>query len=141
MRDINKLAERVAELTAVLRFVERWAVHHAGKRAYTQAEVLSAIQHHPEIAAITASYADGVVPDTRNPWQELREAEAECDKLRARIAELEATKLEARNTWRVVCAGRVHTTHIEREVHEAIKLGYKVRRLYSYEVNEWRDEA
>lgn len=65
----------------------------------------------------------------------------ERDKLRARVAELEATKLEARNTWLVVCAGRVHTTHIEREVREAIKLGYKVRRLYSYEVHEWRDET
>lgn len=68
-------------------------------------------------------------------------AVAECDKLRARVAELEATKLEARNTWQVVYGGRVHTTNIEREVREAIKLGYKVRRLYSYEVNKWRDET
>lgn len=68
-------------------------------------------------------------------------AVAECEGLRARVAELEATNLEARNTWQVVYGGRVHVTHIEREVREAIKLGYKVQRLYSHEVKEWRDET
>lgn len=66
----------------------------------------------------------------------------EGERLRARVAELEAAAaLEARNTWRVSYGGRIHETHIEREAREAIKLGYKVWRLYSHEVNEWRGET
>jgi hypothetical protein len=77
-------AERaeVVRLTDVLQFVERWANHHAQHPRTTAAEALGVIQHHPSITAITKSYADGVVPNTPNPWAELAE-------VRARLAEAE----------------------------------------------------
>ncbi len=116
---MNEIIEAIGNLLAV---IHRDGGHYAAEHGILKA----------------CADAERTITDERRA---LREAEAECDKLRARVAELEATKLEARNTWRVVYGGRVHVTHIEREVREAIRLGYKVRRLYSYEVNEWRDET
>lgn len=75
-------AERDA-LRDALSFVERWANHHATKPRVTPQEALSVIQHHPGIAAITKSYADGKVPQTPDPF-------AERDKLRAEVESLTA---------------------------------------------------
>lgn len=78
-------------------------MHFGSKPQFTPDEVLSTIQHHPEIAAITASYADGVTPPTRNPWQELddtrallREALCQLTKLRASRASRAATTVNLR---------------------------------------------
>lgn len=68
-------AKRIAELEEDLQFVERWANHHGTKPNVTAQEALSCIQHYPSIAAITESYKDGVIPNTRNPYAEI-EAQA-----------------------------------------------------------------
>lgn len=54
-----------------LRFVERWANHHGQKDCVKPEHALATIQHYPPILAITRGYADGKVPETRNPWAEL----------------------------------------------------------------------
>ena len=59
-----------AKDVGLLRWVERCVNHHA--HTLTPQEVLGMIQHHPSIEAITRSYADGVVPDTVNPWDDTR---------------------------------------------------------------------
>ena len=81
--------ERVAALLAevdrlrdTLQFVERWANHHAAKPHMTPQEALSTIQHHPAIAEITRGYADGKVPDTPDPWADVRQMTAEVQALR-----------------------------------------------------------
>ena len=80
--DYEALKAENEELKEDLQFVERWANHHGTKPNVTAQEALSCIQHYPSIAAITKSYKDGVIPNTRNPYAEL-EAHAK------RIAELE----------------------------------------------------
>ena len=70
-----------------LQFVERWANHHGAKPNVTAKEALSCIQHYPAITAITRSYKDGEIPNPRNPWAELEQAQK-------RIAELEAQPIE-----------------------------------------------
>jgi len=70
-----------------LKFVERAANHHAQHPKISEREALSMIQHYPSIVQITKSYADGVIPDTRNPWAELEQAQS-------RIAELEAQLIQ-----------------------------------------------
>lgn len=79
----RKQADRMAELEKVLVFVERWAVHHAAKPHMTAENALSFIQHHPSIRAITDGYADGVVPDTFDPFARIAELEAEVTRFRA----------------------------------------------------------
>jgi len=69
------LQKENAELKEDLQFVERWANHHGTKPSVTAQEALSCIQHYPSIAAITESYKDGVIPNTRNPYAEI-EAQA-----------------------------------------------------------------
>lgn len=64
-----------------LELVERWANYKSQKPRMTPQEVLSIIQHHPVIEEITRSYVDGVIPPTRNPWAELKEAQAKIDEL------------------------------------------------------------
>lgn len=61
----------VEQLQDDLRFIERWANHHANKPGITAAQALSVIQHYPAIAEITRGYADGQVPDTFNPFAEI----------------------------------------------------------------------
>jgi len=70
--DAQKL---IAAAQEDLQFVERWANHHGVKPTCTAEAALSIIQHYPPILAITRSYADGKVPETRNPWAELQEAQ------------------------------------------------------------------
>jgi len=84
-------AKRIAELEAaaphiraledILRFVERWANHHATKPTCTAEAALSVIQHYPPIKAITLSYADGKVPETPDPWTERDAALARVKRL------------------------------------------------------------
>ena len=59
-----------------LQFVERWANHHGAKPHMTAEQALGCIQHHPGIMAITRSYSNGKLPETRNPWAELEAARA-----------------------------------------------------------------
>lgn len=75
-------ASRIAELEDTLQFVERWANHHGAKPRTTPKEALSVIQHYPPVKAITRSYADGVVPDTFDPYARIAELEAEVQALR-----------------------------------------------------------
>lgn len=80
----NHIREILAHIDAqdrVLRTVERWANHHARKPNTTAEEALGVIQHHPAIRAITASYADGVVPDAPDPY-------AEIERLRAALTDM-----------------------------------------------------
>jgi hypothetical protein len=72
---------RIDALTKDLRFVERWAVHHGSKSRITPQEVLSTIQHYPPIKDITRSYADGVVPETFDPWARIAELEKALKRL------------------------------------------------------------
>lgn len=74
--------QRVRGLLDDLQFVERWANHHGAKPHMTAQEALSCIQHYPGIVEITRSYADGKVPETRNPWAERDAAMKEIDRLR-----------------------------------------------------------
>ena len=78
-------AARADTQAAALRTVERWANHHARKPATTAEEALGVIQHHPAIRAITASYADGVVPDTPDPYAEIERLQ---EALRATASDL-----------------------------------------------------
>lgn len=80
---INDIRRELAEARADLQFVERWANHHGAKPSCTAEEALSVIQHYPPIKAITESYEDGKVPDTRNPWAELAAVTEERDALAA----------------------------------------------------------
>ena len=85
-------ANKIAELTDALQFVERWAVHHGSKPSTSAESALSVIQHYPPIAAITASYADGKTPDTFNPFEKIAELErqlAEAKKDSERIDAIE----------------------------------------------------
>lgn len=84
--EIDTLRAEVADLRDTLQFVERWANHHGRKPCVSAENALSTIQHHPAIKAITRSYADGVVPETRDPWAELEAAIAERDALRDLLA-------------------------------------------------------
>ena len=59
-------------LRDALQFVERWANHHGAKPHTTPQEALSVIQHYPPIVAITKGYKDGKVPDTPDPWEQVR---------------------------------------------------------------------
>lgn len=68
---IDAQAAEIERLQEALRTVERWANHHARKPATTAAEALGVIQHHPVIRAITAGYADGVIPSTPDPYAEI----------------------------------------------------------------------
>ena len=76
------LLAEVDRLRDTLQFVERWANHHAAKPHMTPQEALSTIQHHPAIAEITRGYADGKVPDTPDPWADVRRLTAEVQALR-----------------------------------------------------------
>lgn len=87
----KELQKENAELKEDLQFVERWVNHHSAKPNVTAQEALSCIQHYPSIAAITKSYKDGIIPNTRNPYAEI-EAQAK------RIAELEAA-VKANHEW------------------------------------------
>lgn len=73
--------ERIAELERDLQFVERWANHHGAKPHTTAKEALSVIQHYPPITRITRGYADGVVPDTFDPYARIAELEAQVQAL------------------------------------------------------------
>ena len=87
---LKATAARADTQAAVLRTVERWANHHARKPKTTAEEALSVIQHHPAIRDITASYADGVVPDTPDPYAEierLRDELALCCQLKREYQE------------------------------------------------------
>lgn len=68
---LEQAEAELAKANETLRFVERWANHHAQKPRITPREVLSVIQHYPPILDITRSYVDGKVPETPNPWAEL----------------------------------------------------------------------
>jgi len=65
----------IAELETDLRFVERWANHHAAHPNVSAKEALGVIQHYPAIMAITKGYEDGVVPDTFDPYAKIAELE------------------------------------------------------------------
>lgn len=73
--------ERIAELERDLKFVERWANHHGAKPHTTAESALSVIQHYPPITAITRGYADGVVPDTFDPYARIAGLEAQVQAL------------------------------------------------------------
>lgn len=59
LTDIDAANLRIAELSEALQFVERWAVHHAGKRYHDGSpihraeDVLRTIAAHPSISEIT----------------------------------------------------------------------------------------
>lgn len=78
----------LAAAQEALKFVERWANHHGVKPTCTAEAALSIIQHYPPILAITRSYADGKVPETRNPWAELKEAQEARERAEARVKSL-----------------------------------------------------
>jgi hypothetical protein len=69
--EARALIAHIDRMEETLRTVERWANHHARKPSTTAAEALCVIQHHPVIRAITAGYADGVIPSTPDPYAEI----------------------------------------------------------------------
>lgn len=71
VRAASEQATEIERLNELLSFVERWANHHGRKPSVSAADALSVIQHHPDIKEITKSYADGVVPTTRDPYTEI----------------------------------------------------------------------
>ncbi len=85
----------IERLKDALTFVERWANHHAQKPHVTAAEALSCIQHYPEIEAITESYADGKVPETRDPYAEIAALQQEVDNALALWTVAHAERSEA----------------------------------------------
>jgi hypothetical protein len=88
--ELRRLAPMEAELKKAkdaLQFVERWANHHGTKPHVTPQEALSCIQHYPSIEEITKSYADGVVPNTSDPFAELQRTREELAALRASLGE------------------------------------------------------
>lgn len=89
--DAYNLRLELAAAQEALRFVERWANHHGVKPCVKPEHALSTIQHYPPILAITESYADGKVPETRNPWADLAAAQ---EALSAKDAELASVKAE-----------------------------------------------
>lgn len=91
---LDKDAE-IERLKDALTFVERWANHHAQKPHVTAAEALSCIQHYPEIEAITESYADGKVPETRDPYAEIAALQQEVDNALALWTVAHAERSEA----------------------------------------------
>jgi hypothetical protein len=101
-REARALLAHIDAQEAALRTVERWANHHARKPQTTAEEALGVIQHHPAIRAITASYADGVVPDTPDPY-------AEIARLRA---ELEQIAVHLDSTWPDRCQGHVRVARM-----------------------------
>ena len=70
------LRSELEEANDTLKFVERWANHHGAKPHMTAEQALGCIQHYPGIVAITRSYSNGKVPETRNPLAELEAARA-----------------------------------------------------------------
>lgn len=81
----ERLTAELAEAQQHLRFVERWANHHAAKPMVTAKEALGVIQHYDPIKAITHSYVDGVVPDTFDPYAALAEAREDAEQLRSAV--------------------------------------------------------
>lgn len=84
-REARTLIAHIDAQERTLRTVERWANHHARKPNTTAQEALSVIQHHPAIRAITASYADGVVPDTPDPYAEIARLRAALEGIAAHL--------------------------------------------------------
>lgn len=78
-RVLRSMATEIASLRDDMNWIERCANHHGQKADVTAAKALSFIQHYPPIRAITKSYADGVVPDTRNPYAEIEDMRARKD--------------------------------------------------------------
>jgi len=74
MTESNAMIEQLQD---DLRFIERWANHHAHKPGVTAEQALSVIQHYPAIADITRQYADGQVPATFDPFAEIARLQAE----------------------------------------------------------------
>lgn len=85
---IDRLTAELDEVKDDLRSIERYAVHYASKNLYRPQEILEIIQHHPAITEITKSYADGVVPKTKNIWEELASVKADRDAAVADVASL-----------------------------------------------------
>ncbi len=108
--------ERIAELERDLKFVERWANHHGAKPHTTAEEALSVIQHYPPITRITRGYADGVVPDTFDPYSRIAELEAQVQAL-TRKAVVLAEKAEMHDAINRACADlpEGYDLHIELE--------------------------
>ena len=98
-RQLSEARAELEEMRDTLRFVERWANHHGQKDCISPQEALSCIQHYPPIIAITRSYADGKVPETRNPWAELAEA-------REKALEEAAIAIESADKTKWVVASR-----------------------------------
>lgn len=71
------IADAAAQENEDLVFVERWAVHHAGKPGITAEQALGCIAHYPGISAITKSYKDGKRPETFDPYAEIARLKAE----------------------------------------------------------------
>ena len=93
--------ERIAELERDLQFVERWANHHGAKPHTTAKEALSVIQHYPPITRITRGYADGVVPDTFDPYARIAELEAQVQALSLDAGRIDAlVHALAKYDWR-----------------------------------------
>ena len=61
----SALLAEVEALRNDLRFIERWAVHHARKPEFKAADVLSVIAHYPPIHAITESYSQSQVKGSK----------------------------------------------------------------------------
>ena len=101
-----KLRTDLAAAQEALKFVERWANHHGVKPTCTAEAALSIIQHYPPILAITRSYADGKVPETRNPWAELKEAQEARERAEERAAACELVAKGKLWLWKNFVDGR-----------------------------------
>jgi hypothetical protein len=73
------LKRQIEELQADLQFIERVAVHNGTKPHMTAAMTLSTIQHYPAITQITKGYANGKVPETVNPWEQIEALQADAE--------------------------------------------------------------
>lgn len=93
------LQERDAEIANLedsLRFVERWAVHHANKPGISAENALGCIAHYPPIKAITKSYVDGVPSHLPDPYEAIT---AQRKVLNQALEALSYLKVEIIDGW------------------------------------------
>ena len=106
---IESLRSELEAANDTLKFVERCANHHGAKLHMTAKEALSCIQHYPPIVAITRSYGNGKVPETRNPWAELEAARAALIEINDTLPGTATPQQYARHIHKIACAALCNT--------------------------------
>lgn len=113
---VAELERQFAEAQEDMQFIERCAVHHARKMKAEGA--LSLIQHYPAIRKITTSYADGVVPDTFDPYAKIAELAERGEAVNTRMLDaLKDAKRFLDLAWRDVSMKDYSFEKLESTIH------------------------